>query len=235
VLNKALMLHASYYFTKASQNKLAKGLYHSTPQREQDYAVSRLLNRQLKHEMYKLQRKILPAVLEDLEKDLKTRSKSCWASSFCVVLIVLMCMEEMQICMDGFTMHSKVYQTEDKISSDEYIDTCRQVDHLLYTHLTGLFHGVYKSTNPKSKSKSYVNPIRDGPQLDEDDGLDEDAVDLVEEIREIILENYMELLERARTPSFSNSHDTLPQHMAFRERNSGRLVSKFLLSFDFHK
>jgi hypothetical protein len=37
--------------------------------------------------------------------------------------------------------------------------------------------------------------------------------------------------EAAANPSFDDGLDLLTQHMAFRKRNSGRLVSRFLLSF----
>jgi hypothetical protein len=35
----------------------------------------------------------------------------------------------------------------------------------------------------------------------------------------------------AENPNFDPNHDLLTNHMAFRKRNSGRLVSKFLKSF----
>jgi len=47
----------------------------------------------------------------------------------------------------------------------------------------------------------------------------------------MLTEIVTELGERAKTPSFDIGHDNLDQYVRFRDRNSGRLISKFLLSF----
>jgi hypothetical protein len=100
------------------------------------------------------------------------------------------------------------------------------------------------------KKDMVFNPIRDGlvdRGLNEKDGITQPMVTLVNDIKGIMARhskyNYYDsggeklifaggdIKERSKNPTFNRHSDLLTDHMAFRKRNSGRLVAKFLLGF----
>lgn len=149
--------------------------------------ISRLLNSQLKSAMLVLIREVTREVLEKLERELFTRNDSVWAICFFVISILCMCMEDAQIAMDGFFMHSKYHGTT--VSSPSYgerIEACRKLDDHLFTHLNKLFHGVFKSDKKLStRRKVHVyNPIRELPE--DCSTLDQNLINLIKSIRQLI-------------------------------------------------
>jgi hypothetical protein len=125
-------------------------------------------------------------VLEELEKELRTRSKAVWATCFCVALILCICIEDSQIAVDAFTMHTRNHGVEsDAPSSQATIDTCRKLDDLLFGHLVGLFHAIYKTQDTSEDGHAY-NPIRDKPVIGVKEGIDRESADLVNDICRII-------------------------------------------------
>ncbi|KAE9378477.1 hypothetical protein N431DRAFT_528799 [Stipitochalara longipes BDJ] len=241
ILDKAMMLHTIYIFmattltmTESSKEHLTDHLQKPTRVCYHSNIASRLLNRQIKSAMHTLRQQLMREVLEELEKELKTRSKAVWAPCFCVALILCMCVEDAQIAMDAFAMHTRILGAEqDAPSSQATIEACRKLDDLLFIHLLELFHGVYRThqTSKALNSSRVYNPIRDGPDIDVKEGLDQESADLALEFRQIMANHKHEIVERAAKPSFADDHDSLARHMAFREGNSGRLVSAFLKSF----
>jgi hypothetical protein len=194
-----MMLHATYIFMattltiiESSKKFLNDHLRKPTRSSCDSSIASRLLNRQIKSAMHALRQQLIREVLEELEKDLKTRSKAVWAPCFCVALILCMCVEEGQIAMDAFAMHTRVLGAEqDAPSSQATIESCRKLDDLLFSHLVKLFHGVYKthqSTKPHGNGRNY-NPIRDGPEIDANESLDQESADLVFEFRQIMADH----------------------------------------------
>lgn len=145
---------------------------------------SKLLMHQIKREMHVLQRELTLKVLKGLERELKTRSKSSWAISFCVILILSMCMEAVQVAVDGFLVQ-KMLETDGTntlpVSRDDGFDISRRLDDLPFEDCREIFHMIYKSNNERG-----FNPIRDGIHVDKLQGIDEDTVQLVNEIGRIM-------------------------------------------------
>jgi hypothetical protein len=190
------MLHNVYYFmgrsitfTDRSAEQVASSLRKPVLRPYERYLISRLLNRQVKSAMHSLQRDLTREVLEELEKDLKKRSKAVWATCFCVISILCICMEDVQVAINGFLLHKRVNRPEIKpTSAEECIEICRKLDDLPFDHLVRLFHGIYKTQKtPSARRNDHIyNPIRDGPEIDCSEGLDQGSADLVNEIRRII-------------------------------------------------
>ncbi|KAF4631616.1 hypothetical protein G7Y89_g6514 [Cudoniella acicularis] len=241
LLDKAMMLYTAMYFLGRTITYSSDPVTEILPYlrrpaiREWDSSpISHLLNRQLKSAMHLLIRELIRDVLEDLERELRTRSKTVWGMSFCVVLILCFCMEDTQKNATGTVMHKRQFGTGERIpSSAEAIEVCRKLDDLPFEHLKTLFHGVYRSQkHPTSKKKDHIfNPIRDGLKEGQDESLDQDSVDLIYKFRDLIKHHTPELVNRARPPSFDSAHESLEQFLEFYDKNSARLVSKFLLSF----
>jgi hypothetical protein len=190
------MLHAMHYFmgrsiiyTPASAVTVLQGLRRPTARAWDSSSISGILNRQLKSAMITLLQGVTREILEDLEKELRTRSKAVWATCFCTVCIIIFCMEEVQIATDGFVMHKNLHGPGGNAPSpEEAIEICRKLDDLPYYYLIELFHGVYKTRKlPMShRSEHIYNPIRDGAKVDRDDRVDQEAVHLANEVRQII-------------------------------------------------
>lgn len=198
-LEKAMMLHAIYKFmattitiTESSKGQLSDYLRKPAMIEYDSSIACRLLNRQIKSTMHALRERLMREVLEELEKELRTRSKAVWAPCFCVALILCMCVEEAQIAMDAFAMHTRALGAmQDAPSSQTTIESCRKLDDLLFNHLLDLFHGVYKThqTSKPQRSCRVYNPIRDGPETNIKEGLDQKSADLVSEFRGIIADH----------------------------------------------
>lgn len=193
------MLYATYIFiattltiTESSKKFLSDHLRKPARSSYDSNLASRLLNRQIKSAMHGLRQQLMREVLEELEKELKTRSKAVWVPCFCIALIICMCVEEGQIAMDAFAMHTRVLGAEqDAPSSQATIESCRKLDDLLFSHLLQLFHGVYRthqSTKQHGNGRIY-NPIRDGPEIDVNGSLDQESADLVFEFRQIMADH----------------------------------------------
>jgi hypothetical protein len=149
--------------------------------------ISRLLNSQVKSAMLVLLREVTQDILDELEKQIKSRERSAWTTSFSVISILCICMEDAQIAIDGFTMHNKIHGIDNNVPTlQDHIEACRKLDDLLFEHLSRLFHGVYKSNKSSSRSRKgrAYNPIRDGAGR-----ADQGSFTFVEQIRHIISDN----------------------------------------------
>ncbi|KAF4632185.1 hypothetical protein G7Y89_g5942 [Cudoniella acicularis] len=220
-----MMLYAARYFlattigyTSESAIQVLKTVRKPSQREWNINPISHLLNRQIKSVMHLLLRELTRDVLEDLEKELRTRSKTVWGVCFSVVLILCLCMEDVQIGVSGAVMHKKLHGPEDEVpSTASVIDTCRKLDELPFGHIMALFHGVYRSQKrPSSTKKDHIyNPIRDGPLVDPNESLDQDSADLVYSIQEIFKSNSTELADRAKQPYFNTGHESLNQLQVF--------------------
>lgn len=226
-------------FTKASAVEAVSRLRGPTTRNYLPVVTSQLINLQVKQAMHGWLCDMTAKVLEGLDAALAPmlqRTKAAWADHFCTVLILCICIEAVQVASDGHVMAAL---RKDPVSPLNRVTTCRELDEGAYTHFTDLFHTFYKT-------QKKVNPIRDGLKANESDGITQQMEDLVLEIKDImkrhgkqIVNEYgmrlifldEDIIQRARNPSFDSVPDLLTHHMAFRKRNSGRLLAKFLLSF----
>jgi hypothetical protein len=150
---------------------------------------SRILSRQLKHIMHSLLRDLTQDVLQDLEKKLRRRNEASWAPCLCTILILCICIEEVQASIDGFALHSNRKKVgEGAISREDGIGISRRLDDLLFADCKVLFHGIYRSGKGSfgQKNERGFNPIRDEFQIDESKGLTQEMYDLVEDIQGIL-------------------------------------------------
>ncbi len=153
---------------------------------------SPLLNRQIKYVMHLLLREMTRKVLSQLEKELRTKSKRTWASSFCTILLLCICVEEVQIAIDGFSVYC-LSQPEkvNPLSRDIGLGLARQLDDRLIADCKSLFHSIYRTHNgpPGSKNEKSFNPIRDQFVVDDKEPWTKELYGLVEDVHEI-LETY---------------------------------------------
>jgi hypothetical protein len=183
---------ANVQFSNASADIIMQQLQKPTLRAYNSKVLSRLLNRQVKAEIHAILREETLGVLEQIENELNKRSKSAWAPCFCVTVILCICMEEVQTAVNGFAMYGRNQQDDEiSLSSDDILRVCRKLDDWPYNHLAVLFHGVYKSKKlPSSRQHDRVyNPVRDGPEIDLADGLDQRSADLANDVRQLIIDH----------------------------------------------
>jgi hypothetical protein len=157
----------------------------------------RLINIQLKHEMYFLIRETYVDILEELEKGLLLKRPALWAQTFCCILILCMCAEMVQITSDFRVVNalddmSKSPDGLDKngnsASREDSIDVCRKLDDLPLASAESSFHLVYKMIKLKdgSKRERGFNPIRDGLDTVRKAKLGKDVEDFVSRIQAVM-------------------------------------------------
>jgi hypothetical protein len=177
-------------FTQDSAKKVVQNL-HSPMQLPYKYNVSsKLLTLQVKRELNMLQHELTLEILEKLQRELRRRSRASWAISFCVILILSMCMEAVQLSVDGFIVQKMLENDGTNtlpVSRDDGFDIARRLDNHPFKACVDIFHMIYRSGESTAGSnKGGFNPIRDGIELDPAHGIDEDTVKLVNEIRRIM-------------------------------------------------
>ena len=188
------MLYAINYFlsrfaslTNESATEVISRLRTPVQLNYQRSRSAKLLNIQIKQEMYRLLRDVTHDVLEGLERELRTRAKGAWATTFSVILILSTCVEAVQVAADGYIVH-KLLGKDHSVSRDEAIEICRQLDERPFASCMNLFHDIYRTSRSKNgqRNEKGFNPIRDGLELNGKEGFDRPTLELVDEIRSII-------------------------------------------------
>jgi hypothetical protein len=200
-----MMLYAGYRFmntdvrfTPASFSAVKDSVKKPPIQNITSRVIPGLLNRQIKYAVNDIMKRETWSLLEDLQRELYRKSKSTWATIFCVLLILCICMEEVQTAMEGLVLHSRENSGSVNPDGEEAIMVCRQLDDLPFAHMCELFHIVFKSHKigdtriGKRKKKSDTagfNPLRGAMvERNESEGFGKEAVELVGEIRRTMKE-----------------------------------------------
>lgn len=197
LLKKAAMLHAMHYFlsrtitfTGESAEKLIDGLQRPHLLKYAETQSSTLLGMQISHEMRNLLSETTYAVLDELEKTL-SKSKyrdGSWTDIFCVMLVLCICIEAVQVASDSYAMVALLKDPACNLSRSQM---CQKLDKAPFETVTGLFHVVYKTRKASRKTgrKSSIgfNPIRNGIRIDSEEGITPQMVDLVRDIKQIMV------------------------------------------------
>jgi hypothetical protein len=172
-------------FTKESAKDVVKSLRRPMQFPYGRRVSSRLLNSQIKREMHLLQRALTREVLEDLHKEVRKKEKNSWATCFCVIAILSMCIEAVQIAADGFIVQTMKENNETSPKArDAAIEIALSLEERLFNGCTYIFHMIHRS-HEGSNHKGF-NPIRDGIEIDSENRIDVSMVQFVEEIRWIM-------------------------------------------------
>jgi hypothetical protein len=149
----------------------------------------KLITRQVKHEIYILVREKTEEVLQGLEKELTKAKKGSWGNCFCVIMLLCMCAEMVQVQADL----KVVYELSNNLggpnlSRGTSIDVCRNLDTRPIWQCMAMFHKIYRSDkrNTNHKMERAFNPLRDGIRTDSKEGVDEPMLNLVRDIRRVV-------------------------------------------------
>ena len=123
------MLYAMQYFMTKSitiLRDLSGDVLNSLPRPTQlEYACNpnlRLINIQIKHEMYFLIRKTYLDVLEELDKQMRRKDPTLWAPTFCCIMILCMCAERVQTNTDFRILSGLDEEAAELVSSSAGLD-----------------------------------------------------------------------------------------------------------------
>jgi len=176
-------------FSDASVRDIHRTMnYFESDEEPEPYLSSRLLNRQIKHVISKIQQELTMEVLDGLEKSLRSRSKDSWAPSFCTILVLSLCIELIETAADIFV----VCDIEKEGSKSEYrrnhsSEACSQLDNYPFRQCTQLFHDIFKSHRDNSGGKEGgLNPLMLNVETDGNTGWDQATKDMIHSIRSII-------------------------------------------------
>ena len=243
----AMALHASFYamrtiltFSEASAIIMGSANGSSS-------TSSRLLNRQLKSALQEVSKSFAHMSFSGLEKSLRSRNATHWGASFCAMIVLCLCLENLQMSADMFAAFAPFnFGLAGKWSRDHSRKACRDIEKNAFEKLTELFHEAFKS---KGARKDAFNPLRALYEGKGISNLDQATTEMLMSICSII-RNYGELpLKILRTtltawedirklaghPLLANlpDHDDprLVASAKIKENGEGRLVARFLCSF----
>lgn len=199
----------------------------------------------MRYNLSNIARELATDVLQGLEKCLRGRTKDLWPKSFCTILLLLLCVEEIQI-----TAIASI-GVEDVVGKlpptrPAAVKACQALEGSLEA-IIGLFHAIYRTDRSLVDGGGFnvLKKLLAGQDIpyegDSDLGV-ENASGVMIEGFETMFESFreyhsprrclyrltflaMEMKELAQPPKFE-AHSEI-----FVIKNKGRLVSKFLLSF----
>jgi hypothetical protein len=193
----ALRLHAMHYFmstlltfTPASVESIYRRLG-LQPNRAEMFHSSRLLNRQVKQIMHKLHRETTAVVLESLEKSLRGRKQGYWGPSFCAILVLCLCMENLETAADTLVV-CYMQKTKDRegFVRAQSLDACQLLEDLPFAQCNRLLHEIYRSHKEDhgGAREGGFNPLR-ALYNNKETGLDVKENDMIIEVYGVVFEN----------------------------------------------
>src|SRR5208282_4174347 len=115
---------------------------------------SRVLGRQIKGAMKLLSEELTQDVLTGLDWELKQKNPQSWALCLCTRLILCICVEELQVAVDGFVyfMISHGGAKDPKYVRECGAQICKRLEFKTLLHswllLNGVLKGILKNRNP---------------------------------------------------------------------------------------
>lgn len=198
-MHEALKLHAMHYFmsvlitfTAPSGQKMIQHLPSEyTSSNLGNFPASRLLNRQIKQVMSEVQRDATANVLASLEKSLRGRTRDCWAPSFSVILILCLCMENLETAADTMVVCDQLREDGRRgFQRTQSAEACQKLESVPFAQCKDLLHDIYhsnKESNGGAKNAGF-NPLR-ALYNQKDSDLEGKADDMVNGVFEVIRDN----------------------------------------------
>ncbi|KAL2068770.1 hypothetical protein VTL71DRAFT_15108 [Oculimacula yallundae] len=241
IVHDALKLHAIHYFmshlitfTAASVQTIVQHLKRlKFPSTNLDqFPSSRLLSRQIKQIVHKLHVETTAKVLASVEKSLRKRTQDYWAPTFATILMLCLCMENLETAADTLVVCDKLRgEKAEGFEKTDSAKACKDLEDVPFAQCKNLLHEIYRSTKESTggTKDAGFNPLR-ALSNSRNTGLKGEANEMVHEVSNIVCDNWSEVGKLAKRGSLEDSvNDVKPEHI--RPFNTGRLASNFLMSF----
>jgi hypothetical protein len=155
-----------------------------------EYLTSRLLNRQIKYIMQSLHQEIYQSVLEGFEKLLRSSAKrESWSTSFCTLLVLCLCMEELQTAAEVFVMSDVQVDAYSIYTRRTSLGACSAIEESTFLTCLRLFHDVYRSSGQGrliGSREGGLNPFRKTGRKMIYSDLDEASKNLIESVQTLL-------------------------------------------------
>jgi len=241
IVYEALKLHAMLYFmsslltfTPSSAQNIDENLQRlgHSPSKLDDFPSSRLLSRQIKGTVFRLQEETTADVLALVEKSLRRRTQDHWAPSFATILIVCLCIENLETAAHTLVECDMLRADGGKgFGRSKSLEACKALENGPFAQCKRLLHEIYRSnkeSNGGARDGGF-NPFKTF-QKQRRTGLEGEAKKMVIEVSTILDENWSEVSNLAKRESLIDlGHKVRPGDI--RPHNTGRLASNFLMSF----
>ncbi|KAK8138341.1 hypothetical protein PG984_001721 [Apiospora sp. TS-2023a] len=241
VVKKALSIYAMHYvltrhlcITHASLAALQST---NLVPRNIPWVTPRLLNRQVKAMLDEHLLKEVTALFEGFSKSLKPKSRTGWAPCLAAFLVLCLFMESVETAADVFVVSQNEVDLRNRAVPGTPLSfkrafaraICRDIDNMPFKQFAYQFHQIYQTHSRDASTKPY-NPLLDDSFAEQGE-LDAASLELVTTLRELLRgESYYELDFLVADPDLPNEEShPYPRNVSI--NYTGRLVSRFLLSF----
>ncbi|KAK4174008.1 hypothetical protein QBC36DRAFT_334601 [Triangularia setosa] len=209
------------------------------------WVTPRLLNRQLKALIDDILAREMQLLFESFSKSLKPKLRKEWAPCLAAFLVLCLFMESVETAADNFVISDNEISLRNgerpMLKRGFALGVNREIEQLPFRQFGIMFHMVYQTYSREVSQKSF-NPLDDGWEDDatkaEDRLLGREEEEMVRGLRKLMsLEDYdawSELDFLTADPILPNVEEhPYPRDVGF--NYTGRLVAKFLLSFQQEK
>ncbi|QGI93359.1 hypothetical protein CEK26_006428 [Fusarium fujikuroi] len=198
-----------------------------------NYVTPRVLARQIKSIVDELMHREVQSLFELFNRSLKPKSRREWAPCTAAFLVLCLFMEAVETAADTFVLAQNEINMRNS-ARPEYerslaLNTCAEVENMPFKQFAYQFHQVYQTHSKEANSKGF-NPVLD-ISFAEKGELDGPAVRFSAQLRELLFgDSWQELQFLAATDMIPNT-STHPFPMDPQTLYTGRLVARFLISF----
>jgi hypothetical protein len=184
-------------FTEASGDEVHQKLeWEGIPRAP--HLSSRLLNRQIKYAMHKLQREITREVLDGLEKLMRSRTRDAWGPTFCTILLLCFCIEGIQTAAETFIVcdieKSQIDFQTAKFNQEHCFTACKNLDTYPYQQTTTLFNEIFRT----QRRREAFNPLR---------SLRESAITGLEGPADLMAQSIFSTFDSCKHPNSTNCNE----------------------------
>ncbi|KAK1674463.1 hypothetical protein BDP55DRAFT_553952 [Colletotrichum godetiae] len=200
---------------------------------EVPWVTPRVVNRQIKAVIDELLMRDMQHLFESFSKLLKPKSKQEWAPCMASFLVLCLFMESVETSADNFVVAlneiSMRNHTPPEYKRQDALNINKAVENMPFKQFAYQFHQIYQTHSRDTTTKPF-NPMRDNSWAEQGD-LDVPAIEMVLGLNNLIQQNGEELGILAEDPILpsDDAHHPFPSDVSV--NYTGRLVSKFLLSF----
>ncbi|KAL8303567.1 hypothetical protein RB597_004981 [Gaeumannomyces tritici] len=243
IVDKALRVYTNHYILTRHLNVTPKGLSQLMRMRlasqNHDSQTTRLLNRQFKAVLDEVHKQEMAELFNLFSKLLKPKMRKEWAPCMAAFLILTLFMEDLEVTIDVFgTSQNQIDKDRERRPSEEFkrshmLAMNREIEHMPFRQFAYQFHQIYQTHSTDASTKPF-NPLVDASLLDEQN-LDPAAMEMVRSLRDMMndyeIASELDFLS-AQGSELDNDGASHPYPMDVSNIYSGRLMAKFILSFN---
>ncbi|PHH64699.1 hypothetical protein CDD81_4140 [Ophiocordyceps australis] len=236
MVKRALSIYAMHYIMtrhlcitqRCVTTLLSSGL---VPQNTQ-WVTSRVLTRQIKSLVDELLIDTMQQLFDLFSRSLKPKCRREWAPCTAAFLVLCLFMEAVETTAESFVASQLQVDARNHSSPvygpDFALRVCRELENMPFKQFAYQFHNTYQ-THSKDVNTTSFNPLFDNHGLD-NHHLEGPDLEMIQGLRELLRGEYWQDLQfLADDDIVLNKPDSFPIDPSY--IYTGRLVSKFLLSF----